>query len=249
LAVVPWVALHLAAYRDRPGELYTYYAFPFLIVAAWPFAVHALRMHHGNGSTLRASGDAVPPVAWVAVALVGLLAYLFPPFALDAGTGAQRRASLSSFLPKVSRGDAELVTRFANAYEKLLGSSNHLVLLDEAVRSLLPQSRRLDLYARSGVPVVPSPGEPFVIAYFRTYEQSPEIESVYQRLASDCFRVEGTNIRILSSGSRALIEEGVGIWIAEVSCDDFASNAKATDASEREWNGSRGPTPRAVDHG
>ena len=38
LAFCPWLLLHIFANRDIPGTLSGYYAFPFLVAAAWPLA-------------------------------------------------------------------------------------------------------------------------------------------------------------------------------------------------------------------
>ena len=46
LAYFPWLALHLTARADAPGDLFAYYAYPFLISVAWP----AIGLRLGNGS-------------------------------------------------------------------------------------------------------------------------------------------------------------------------------------------------------
>ena len=146
-AILPWVVLNLSAYRDIPGELYTYYAFPFLILLAWPFLVPALRRLNQD------SNDSPPPqvgvgvaVAWVGVCVAAWLAYFLTPFSADRAQSAERQASASHFLPKLDLKTALLVSRFATTYGKLIGSQGTLILMDEAMISLLPNTGRSNLF-------------------------------------------------------------------------------------------------------
>ncbi len=146
-AILPWVMLNLSAYRAIPGELYTYYAFPFLVLLAWPFLVPALRRlgqdSNNSGGLQISTGVAT---AWVGMCIAAWLAYFLTPFSPDRARSAERLVSASYFLPKLDLKTALLVSRFSTTYGKMIGSPGTLILMDEAMISLLPNTGRSNLF-------------------------------------------------------------------------------------------------------
>jgi hypothetical protein len=220
LAVLPWVALHVSAHRSIPGELYTYYAFPFLIVLAWPSLVPALRRF--------GSGEAAPSrhvmsngvaAAWIGTCIAAWLAYFFTPFASDRSTALERRVSASQFLPQIGLGSVRTVIEFSEKLPELIASSGTFILMDEPLISLLPDTSRENLW-REGRGEMPTAEQPFIVAYFSTYMHAKALEKSYYGSAADaCYGVAGTNIRILARGSSDLVRSAFGDVTEPLDCN------------------------------
>jgi hypothetical protein len=221
-AILPWVVLHITAYRGPPGELYTYYAFPFLFLLAWPWLVPALRRfgRADNESRQNLVNNSVA-AAWAGMCVVGWLAYFLTPFAPDRTEATERCVSASSFLPKVDFKTAGLVSDFSTRFANLIGSSEALIVMDEAMISLLPHTSRSNLF-RGPKGTMPLPEQPFVIAYFSTFMHARELETSYYGSAADtCFSVTGTNIRLLTRGGGALVHDNFENLTQPFDCDQI----------------------------
>lgn len=219
-AILPWVILHISAYRAPPGELYTYYAFPFLILLAWPWLVTALRQVGKGDVNSRKQHVAIGvATAWVGMCVAAWLAYFSTPFMSDRSMSTERSVSASHFLPKVGFKTARVVSGFSTTLGQLIGSSGTLIVIDEAMISLLPNTGRSNLF-REGKGQSPATDQPFVVAYFSTYMHAGALEKSYYASAADaCFSVNGTNIRILERGSGNLVRSTFGHVTEPLDCD------------------------------
>lgn len=215
VAILPWTILHLAAYRSIPGELYTYYAFPYLIFTAWPFLVPALRKDQTAGDAMLDKGFAL---AWVSMVVIGVAVYFTTPFASDSLTSAGRVSSAGSFIPKVNYVDATTVSKFARAYAKAPKLPINLVLMDEPMISLLPDTSRNNLF-RENANQIPAANESFVVAYFHTYMHAAAVENRYAAIATTCYEVKGTNIRLLARGNEDLLKSNFGDFLSSFDCN------------------------------
>jgi hypothetical protein len=222
-AIVPWVVLNLSAVRGPPSELFGYYAFPFLILLAWPWLVPALRQldPHDLRPRRLALGNAA---MWSTLWILAMVVYFTTPFATDSADRIARARSVQDFLPKFDRTRIQRVMKFADTFSPLLATRNVHVLMDDAMFSLLPDNgQEVNSLAKDSLP---ARGQPYIVAYFTSYMQAHDIESSDVASNADaCFAVVGTNIRIFSSQASEELRETVGNLIEPVDCLSFSATA------------------------
>jgi hypothetical protein len=211
-AVLPWVALHMLAARDVSGELYTYKAFPFLVLLAWPLLVPAL---------LRPRGP--PPVTgarallgWGATCLLATVAYFASPPG-DAALREARANALGDFLPRVSLAEMRATDDFVAALARLRAQTPTRVYLDAAMMSLMPDTSRDDLVRPELGARAPQAG-PFVLVYFGHAARRGGVEAGFAPAADACYAVAGTPLRLAARGIEASAILGLGARVAPTPC-------------------------------
>jgi hypothetical protein len=223
-AILPWVVLNLSAIRGPPSELFAYYAFPFLILLAWPWLVYALRqLDTPKERRPRRLMPGQGAVLWSILWVVAVVVYFTTPFAKDPGVRTARAISVQNFLPSFDRTRIQLVNTFANTFAPLLESPNARVWMDDAMFSLLPDKARgensLEEKKSSEEKNRFAEDQPYIVAYFASYMQADGIvESDFASKADACFAVVGTNIRLLSSQASEVLRQSVGSLIKPVDC-------------------------------
>lgn len=212
LAVLPWVGLHLIAARDIPGELYTYYAFPFLILAAWPVLTPHLVSPRGT----EPEREPLRLKVWFASCAVALLVYLASPFT-DAEARDARWASLGKFVPQVGFERIRTLETFASNLEPLVARQSPATFVDEGTASLMPDTGR-DYIFQPGERSVPSEGTPFLVSWYTTHPHAPEIERLYGPAVTECFALEGTVVRLMARDVPEALVTGLHPRIARGEC-------------------------------
>jgi hypothetical protein len=204
-AILPWTILHLLAVRDAPGQLFSYYAFPFLILMAWPLVVDALSRLDAEETKVAARGGSAV-AAFLMISAVCWLTFF--------GVGEHadgRTKQFEEFLPKTSAALVERINRFSSSLAKLIKSSKTNVFVDDAIASLIPSRATPDNHISFVLKKNLDDNRDYIIVYFTSYEpQAGEIEGSYLQRASDaCFKIAGTNIRLLTKGAGELITSGM----------------------------------------
>jgi hypothetical protein len=92
--------------------------------------------------------------------------------------------------------------------------------MDEAMISLLPNTSRNNLF-REGAEITPAANDSFVIAYFGTYMHASLIEGEYAAMATECYRVTDTNIRLMARGASESLRSTFGDLITAFDCNDI----------------------------
>ena len=219
-AILPWMALNLSARRGPPGELFTYYAFPFLILLAWPWLVAALRQLdvHKDGE-LRRGVSGKTAVLWSMLWVLATAVYFVP---MDQGERVARMVSLQHLMSKFDLKVTQRVMTFVDSFSPLLAEPNIKVYVDDAMFSLLPDKARAANSLRNLMGEknrFTAAGQPYILVYFTSYMQADDIQkSDLVRKADECFTVIGTNIRVVSSQAGDLMRTVPGSLVQEIDC-------------------------------
>ncbi len=222
LVIIPWTLLNLSGVRDVPGELYTYYAFPYLMLLAWPLLVPMLQSWAVDPAQRRAPAvlDRGQLAGWAAMSVLSWIVYFVPPFAHDPVLRADRSAGVRNFLPQIGSQGMQEVSDVAARLHALMQSSAQPVLVDEGFASLLPDTKREHIFKVTRDE--PPSDRPFVLAYFVTQVGAIEIEAAYGPRAELCYILPRTNVRILTRGTAPAVVSAIAPSFTAAPCSDAA---------------------------
>lgn len=184
VAFLPWLALHLVAYRDGAGTLSIHYPFPLIIGVGWAAIAY---VHFGSQHSRRSR--------CVAATCLGLVV---------GSTYVSNDAVRAFFLAAVPRGfasDRGPTIRFANALTASLPVLGN-IKVDTSVMSLAPTGLSPDawLWPRDWNDRGPSTDTDVTVYLHNGIDQAMVAAQVAAMGPVVLYSVPGTNIRVASKG-------------------------------------------------
>lgn len=219
-ATGPWLLLSISATSSRPGELFSYYAFPFLVMQAWPFLRVALDELNERRPPQFVARRSV--AAFGGLSALAFFLYFAMPFGdFESGSKIARHAFFEAFQPRVHEEQVESLTIFTGALERdFEGPAAAGLLVDDAVISLTTDTaRHQNRYASQAFPDWLSNHPDHAVVFFRTYLDTQAIrERFLSNPEAECYILPGTNVAAMASSEADEVLSHALAFLRPVSC-------------------------------
>ena len=223
IAVLPWIAFNATSFSMQIGFLHAYYAFPFLVTLAWPWALGALRKL--DGKSVGPQGGAIrDQIVWSGFWILSTCIYFTTPLSSDPHWAELRRSAALNFFPQVTVAEVAQVNHFAKVLGIAIQKGSSPIIVDDAMLSLIAgqagAAHKFDGAANGKRGALPSGSSgSFVLVYFDHSVYAPNIwKSPFPAAAEFCFGVRGTNIRVLVRGDVTRIAPELTPMLSVMGC-------------------------------